>query len=167
MGGRDAGVTGPRARPPTLYQLLARTLSYALAAHWLVRKRRRSRRSRIRQREATQPKCIRPTALLSGRSSLAACGARVMSWRQPGRRFNKLSVCLHRVSPLLVRQSAADREKLQSGSECDTLEQQQSRASAKRILAGRPCKCGLAIAKLCENAMQILYEYCSAHAGEG
>jgi hypothetical protein len=63
--------------------------------------------------------------------------------------------------------AAADREKVQSGSECDTFEQQQSRASAKRILAGRPCKCGLAIAKLCENAMQILCEYCSAHAGEG
>ena len=30
-----------------------------------------------------------------------------MSWRQPGRRFNKLSVCLHRVSPLLVRLDAS------------------------------------------------------------
>jgi hypothetical protein len=102
-GGRDARVTGPRARPPTQHPLLTRTLSHALAAHWL--------QVNVTAFFAAEPDCerllnqnvLRPTALLSGSSSLAACGARVMTWRQPGRRFNKLSVCLHRVSPLLVR----------------------------------------------------------------
>jgi len=32
-GGRDAGVTGPRARPPTPHSLIARTLSFAIALH--------------------------------------------------------------------------------------------------------------------------------------